>query len=652
DWPVAGGEHPWEAFQAEVRRGMDGATDWLLADALVEADPRLVPLVRRLLGGTVVVSDLPTATQAAARLARNVGVAARFQFVTLDGHVVRSTGEIVGGRGDRQQRLVSFREQILREEAELAGARAALEALLPRRQQAEERRATLATAEAEARDALREAESTARALAQRRDELRQRAGGLERALAALARQREEVERQLAEEAERQRHATHRVEELAASLERVRATLDADDVPVDAARQEALSTAQTELAVAESELRASRGLLERTQADVQRAVQSEAAARRRAEEAAEQHQRLQAEAQPLAIARAAVEAERRPLEVRLRDLDAAARKGAEEMARLEEARRAAQHRVRQAEEERRRAALAAQRASAAVEQVRREAEAALEEDVTAAAPAEPSGAALVRGAVDGQGGEGGPLPDGTARHGAAPRGVAMAEAEEDEEDDVVEDPEAVRQRVGALRRQLREFGPVNLEAREEYRHVAERYRFLTAQADDLRQAAARLREGMAELRAEMVARFNESFAAVNAVFGETFTRLFGGGSARLVLTQPDSPLTTGVDLVAQPPGKRAQGLLALSGGERALTTIALFFALLRVNPSPFCLLDEVDAPLDDANVRRFLELLKSFGDRTQFIVITHNRATMEAADTLYGVTMGEQHTSRVVSLRLR
>ena len=146
------------------------------------------------------------------------------------------------------------------------------------------------------------------------------------------------------------------------------------------------------------------------------------------------------------------------------------------------------------------------------------------------------------------------------------------------------------------------------------------------------------------------RFSEVFRAVEQAFGECFGMLFGGGEARLVLTNPDDLLSSGIDIVARPPGKKLQGLLSLSGGERALTIVALLFGLLKVNPTAFCVLDEVDAALDEANVQRFANLLADFAQRIQFIVVTHNRATMEKADAMYGVSMDANGVSHVYSVR--
>jgi chromosome segregation protein len=181
-------------------------------------------------------------------------------------------------------------------------------------------------------------------------------------------------------------------------------------------------------------------------------------------------------------------------------------------------------------------------------------------------------------------------------------------------------------------------------------VEGRLEFLTAQSADLRRAMGELEGVIADLEELMRSGFGQAFQRVNSAFERTFATLFNGGTARLVMTDPTDPLRTGVDIVAQPPGKRLQSLMSLSGGERALTSTALIFALLAINPLPFCVLDEVDAALDEPNARRFSALLREYAERTQFIVITHNRATMETARSLYGISMGGDGVTTVVSLR--
>lgn len=202
-----------------------------------------------------------------------------------------------------------------------------------------------------------------------------------------------------------------------------------------------------------------------------------------------------------------------------------------------------------------------------------------------------------------------------------------------------------------RAQLRRMGAINPEAQAEYQEVSERYQFLTDQVKDLNKAEADIRQVIAELDRLMEREFYHTFEAVAVEFRQIFNRLFGGGAARLVLTDPDDLTSTGIDIEARLPGRREQGLSLLSGGERSLTATALVFALLRVSPTPFCVLDEVDAMLDEANVGRFRELLRELSQSTQFIIITHNRNTVQVADVIYGVTMDRDSASQVISLKL-
>ena len=207
------------------------------------------------------------------------------------------------------------------------------------------------------------------------------------------------------------------------------------------------------------------------------------------------------------------------------------------------------------------------------------------------------------------------------------------------------------KVKLLKREIDELGVVNLGAIDEYDRINERFEFLTNQEQDLLEAKETLYDVIFEMDTEMEKRFEETFSQIKVAFSEVFHQLFGGGHAELKLTNPDDLLETGVEIKAQPPGKKAQQLALLSGGERALTAIALLFSILRVRPVPFCVLDEVEAALDEANVERFSRYLKDYSQETQFIVITHRKGTMEGADVLYGVTMQESGVSRFVSVKL-
>lgn len=210
--------------------------------------------------------------------------------------------------------------------------------------------------------------------------------------------------------------------------------------------------------------------------------------------------------------------------------------------------------------------------------------------------------------------------------------------------------AVRQ-INEIKTEIKGLGNINIDAIEEYNQVGERYEFLKTQRDDLVDAQNNLQHVIEDMVQIMKQQFNEKFAVINKYFGETFVQLFGGGKAELVLTEPKDVLNSGVEINVQPPGKAVKSMLQLSGGEQAFVSIALLFAILKVRPAPFCVLDEIEAALDDVNVYRFADYLKKFSNDSQFIVVTHRRGTMEAANILYGVTMQEQGVSRLLSLNI-
>jgi len=218
---------------------------------------------------------------------------------------------------------------------------------------------------------------------------------------------------------------------------------------------------------------------------------------------------------------------------------------------------------------------------------------------------------------------------------------------------------LRKRVDTLRSRLKAIGGSDPDAPQQYEETRTRYEFLCTQIADMDQAALQLRTIISQLDVTMARQFETTFQAVNARFSEHFTMLFNGGNARLELIVSRneengahaSSMPAGVEVIVQPPGKKVQDLSLLSGGERALVSAALLFALLEINPPPFCLLDEVDAALDESNLTRFCEILKRLAQRTQFIVITHNRLTMMEAQVIYGVSMGGDSVSRVLSLKL-
>ena len=228
--------------------------------------------------------------------------------------------------------------------------------------------------------------------------------------------------------------------------------------------------------------------------------------------------------------------------------------------------------------------------------------------------------------------------------AAARGQNFAELQE-------MDLAALQRQESRLTLQIADLGPINAAAIEEYNAVKERSEFLCKQYNDLCTAKENLEAVIAEINSGMTKRFKEAFAKINEYFAQCYVKIFGGGTAVLRLTEPDNLLDSGIDIDVQPPGKKLQSLYLMSGGERALTVIALLFALLSYQPSPFCILDEIDAPLDDANIQRFADFLRDYAGNTQFIVITHRKGTMECADIMYGVTMEESGVSKLLSVKI-
>jgi chromosome segregation protein len=231
------------------------------------------------------------------------------------------------------------------------------------------------------------------------------------------------------------------------------------------------------------------------------------------------------------------------------------------------------------------------------------------------------------------------------------GVAVAELSAGEET-VLEDEALAEaeQKAADLRARIEALGPVNPEALEQHQEAQQRYEFLNVQRQDLLDSIRDTEKALHDIDVESRKRFTEAFAAVNEHFREMFVTLFGGGVGEMRLTDEDNIAESGIDIVASPPGKKLQNVLLLSGGEKSLTAMALLMAIFRYQPSPFCILDEVDAPLDEANIERLTRLLKEMSLQTQFVVITHAKRTMEAAQALFGVTMQEPGISRLVSVK--
>ena len=588
-----------------------------LASELVHCEPAHAVVARHLLGRTIVVQDLAVARRALA------ACPAGWQIVTLAGEVVRASGAVTGGTLGPQQGGLLGQERELRD---LPGRLRSLEGALG----AAERQV------AERRSALRELQAAlARLATQQREQeaLRQR---LEADLRSGRREAERWRHEVARAGQALQVAT-REEALAAEseaatrrelaeLERARelakGSVEEARLALAAAEAEGgdslrgLAEARTALAVAMREEARLAGELAERERELARAVDLAEGLADEEADLARQSDVLIASLDELAERTRALGASRDELAARVSRLRGELATAERELGELVSRRRDMQTRLS--------GLAAAQSAAAAAVQRARGELAALRE----------------RG-----------LGDLGLLGVEAPRQLRLPWEEPAADPDEEANPELLRRQIDQVRAQLRGLTAVNPEAVRDYEELAARHSYLVTQHADLQQAGRALRQAIGDLEQAMRKQFERTFAAVAGEFRRFFTILFGGGSARLTLTEPENLLETGVDIVAQPPGKRQQNLALLSGGERALTAVALLFALLSVKPAPFCVLDEVDAALDDANVGRCLDLLRSLAARTQFVVITHNRLTMEAAGALYGVTIGRDGASRLISLRL-
>jgi chromosome segregation protein len=579
-----------------------------VAAHLISAPPRIAPVLASLLGRTLVAADLDTARATLAHLPGGWSV------VTVTGEIARAAGSVTGGSAipasgtlARERELRELPDTIAVLERDLAGAReraeqakAAMGAVLDGKRHAEDERAALAAA------------------AQERQQQRQR---LTDWLSELRREQERSQR--------------RWEELAIQCERVVAgqeELDRESNRFKATREEAtrardesaaeLSVLTAALAGVEragaEEGRRLAGLEERLRGERRREAGLKSQERALAEELAlrtergaaldrerevlsADHARLSNEVSASIAALATATEEREPLRMEAMGAEIAA-------GRLVELLQAARASLVERDRERDRAGFALERSRQDLEILRDR----IGDDLDLANPDE-----VLTWSV-----------------GAIGTTPADREAE-----------------IARLRERLRRVGYIGEDAVADYERENAQQAYLREQLADVEGAAAALRDLLADLRRTMRTRFDETFSMVAVAFAEAFATLFGGGTAQLVLTTGDNGAEPGIDIIAQPPGKRLQSLALLSGGERALTAAALLFAILKVNPVPFCLLDEVDAALDEANVVRFRERLRELAAQSQIIVVTHNRGTIEIADTLYGVSMGADGVSQVLSLRL-
>ncbi len=600
--------------------GMDGVLG--VAADLVEYDSSLEAAMRLLLGRVAIVETLTAARELHRRLQGS------FQIVTLEGELLRSSGTLTGGhsRGRRSGSLLARQRELRRLPEQIAARQETLEQL-----QAAQREAQSAL------EALRrEREETTRKLEKARRQHRERVAQLEADIARLDRWLQQRawlarrERGLMEEMHRLERRLHHLQEEVAeaetALREAEATLQSTIQALQAAEAEDESTrllteTQTEVAVLEREAASQRAMLEARRAEHRRLTRQVEAERQRIAALEQEIATLDARLVHLQESYTEARAEAEEFAAHLPELEAAVAEAEATQERLEAERRRLQDGLHQEERRLATAEVELRRREDAIQSLRRE----IEETLGLVVADLPDGLSLQQ-----------PLPIATI---VSPLPT------------VLELPAGLEREIRDLRTQLRRLGPINPTVEAEYTELAQRHTFLREQLADLQAASAHLRTIIAELDKMMESAFRTTFRAVASEFSRIFKRLFNGGAAKLETVRDEQGEVIGVEIVARPPGKRTSGLGMLSGGERTLTAVALLFALMRVSPTPFCILDEVDAMLDEANVGRFRTYLQELAKTTQFIVITHNRGTVEVAETIYGVSMGEDGVSQLLSLRL-
>ena len=595
---------PLDTVQGSRFTGRLTGTAEVAAD-LVKCDPRYQHIIDNLLGRIIVVEDLSEAST----VAKNLGY--RNRIVTLDGQVINAGGSFTGGSTarsvgvfSRKQELDELRTRLVKLEKKRADAEKELEA---RKAEVDNLTAQLSGAEAEGMNASSE---------------RLRASlELDRLTAAVA-QHEENTRSLAAEIEAQQAAVTQNETACAEAEAARGKAEAE-----------LNTYNAELA----ELGESTGSLTAERERITNELSENQMQRLANEKDIGLHE---AALEGLQSRTGEAEARARELNAAIEAAKAKIEANALKIAEIERTRGENKEKIAAAEETIRTANAARMEKEAAVARLGQENRALTDERERMSG--EMARLAERRTAAENE------LNDTNTKLWEEYQ-LTAGEAKElcVEFESLTE----LRRSVAEVRGKIRGLGNVNVGAIEEYKEVKERYDFLKAQVTDVEKAKSELTRMIAELCSEMEELFTTSFKQINTHFQQIFKELFGGGHARLYLSDESNVLESGIEIEVSPPGKVIKNLSALSGGEQALVAISIYFAILNVNPAPFCFLDEIEAALDDVNVARYAQYLRRMTDHTQFIVITHRRGTMEAADVLYGVTMQEDGVSKILRLDL-
>ena len=576
-----------------------------MGDRLVQFEPRYARIFSNLLGRVAVAEDL----DAAIAIARKYHY--RFRIVTLDGQVLNPGGSMSGGSVSRSAGILSRANELARLQTQLSGMEEQRSAAAAALDEARREAAAAAYDVETARGQQRELEDSILKLEERWDAGQKAAADLESRARDQRKELEQLETRARQTEADTVQARRRIEELEGSA----AALEAEAQGKEAGQRESrarvekvnarIASLQMEIAALEAEQAASSKALGELE-DLRRDITGDKAQREKM--LADYEEKNRALSEQIAAQEAALQKIRSENQERQ-----------ENIARINEERLALEARRNRADRESREKnteLLAMEREISVLEQ--KKAQADTEEKQ---------------------------LLDKLWETYELSHQAAQAQRVE------LESVPAAQRRVGELKREMSALGNINLDAIEEFQRVNERYCYLTGQRDDVAQSKAELEKVIAEITAEMKRIFSQQFAVINEAFQETFRELFGGGTAALELEDPADILNCGIEIRVQPPGKALKVLSLLSGGEKAFVAIALYFAILKVRPTPFCVMDEIEAALDDANVQRFANYLRAMSEKTQFIVITHRRGTMEEADVLYGVTMQEQGISRLLTINL-
>ncbi len=576
-----------------------------LGDELVQFDKRYEKIFSNLLGRTVIAEDMDAAI-AMARKYRS-----RFKIVTLDGQVLNPGGSMTGGSVSRSAGILSRANELERLHTQIEGVRESLTAALHELEEAK-REATAAQYEMEtAQSQRRELEDTIL-------KLEERCAHYGQMLTQMGEQQDELRGELEEIESRTRqteadtaNARKRIEALEGSAAALRAEAEGKAAGQDEikARMEAVNAQIAQLNLETASLEAERAASEKALGELEELRRDITGDRTERENMLAEFQSRNDQ----------LTAEIGAKETTLQDIRSENQGKKDAIKRLNEEKIAL-------EADRNKADKDSRDKNAELLAMEREVSVLEQKKVTAALEEKQ-------------------ILDKLWETYELSHEAAKAQRIE------LESTVKAQKRIGELKRSISNLGNINLDAIEEFQRVNERYTYLTDQRDDVTKSKRELEGVIAEITNEMKTIFAQQFAIINQAFGETFVELFGGGKATLELDDPDDILNCGIEIKVQPPGKALKIITLLSGGEKAFVAIALYFAILKVRPTPFCVMDEIEAALDDANVSRFAHYLRMMADKTQFIVITHRRGTMEEADVLYGVTMQEQGVSRLLSLNL-